>query len=364
VTLEDRIEGLIRERTCTRAEYHALRRYRSFQRRGGAPLPADFYLASACLNGAAVSDRLFPIEDVPEVPLLPPRARKGPAAGTNLDARFLNDYPSEWTCCPTCGGAERSPGPLIWRRCRYFDPRGRAAASPQHGGACLSGLPRHGQPQGPRPARGRPPLRPLQAPVHAEGRRDDARGRAVRAARVPGVRGTRTDPDHHRGRERGSPLRELQGHRQGLERVVGVRRAVRPRRADPDVRMRSTPMVVEGSMAGERRSGRATMRARTACSRSRPRGASSPSTTSTATRRTCAGGTSRPLPAVPPRNPGEGRDGARLPARAQRVVPPHAAGYYAWVYLGEELTREETRARMDELLARWSERPAGWPCRC
>jgi hypothetical protein len=53
VTLEDRIEGLIRERTCTRAEYHALRRYRSFQRRGGAPLPADFYLASACLNGAA-----------------------------------------------------------------------------------------------------------------------------------------------------------------------------------------------------------------------------------------------------------------------------------------------------------------------
>lgn len=30
---------------------------------------------------------------------------------------------------------------------------------------------------------------------------------------------------------------------------------------------------------------------------------------------------------------------------------PHAAGFYAWRYLGEELTRAETMARLDELLA-------------
>jgi hypothetical protein len=30
---------------------------------------------------------------------------------------------------------------------------------------------------------------------------------------------------------------------------------------------------------------------------------------------------------------------------------PYAAGWYAWSYLGEELTREETMARLDELLA-------------
>jgi hypothetical protein len=30
---------------------------------------------------------------------------------------------------------------------------------------------------------------------------------------------------------------------------------------------------------------------------------------------------------------------------------PYAAGWYAWSYLGEELTREETLARLDELLA-------------
>lgn len=29
---------------------------------------------------------------------------------------------------------------------------------------------------------------------------------------------------------------------------------------------------------------------------------------------------------------------------------PHAAGWYAWAYLGEELSREETMARLDELL--------------
>ena len=30
---------------------------------------------------------------------------------------------------------------------------------------------------------------------------------------------------------------------------------------------------------------------------------------------------------------------------------PYAAGWYAWIYLGEELTRDETMARLDELLA-------------
>lgn len=30
---------------------------------------------------------------------------------------------------------------------------------------------------------------------------------------------------------------------------------------------------------------------------------------------------------------------------------PYIAGYYAWKYLAEELTREETAARMEELLA-------------
>lgn len=30
---------------------------------------------------------------------------------------------------------------------------------------------------------------------------------------------------------------------------------------------------------------------------------------------------------------------------------PYVAGYYAWVYLGEDLTRQQTLARLDELLA-------------
>lgn len=30
---------------------------------------------------------------------------------------------------------------------------------------------------------------------------------------------------------------------------------------------------------------------------------------------------------------------------------PYVAAFYAWKYLGEELTREETEARLDELLA-------------
>ena len=45
--------------------------------------------------------------------------------------------------------------------------------------------------------------------------------------------------------------------------------------------------------------------------------------------------------------------------RMERVYPwphsewfrPYVAGYYAWTYLGEDLTREQVEARMDELLA-------------
>ena len=45
--------------------------------------------------------------------------------------------------------------------------------------------------------------------------------------------------------------------------------------------------------------------------------------------------------------------------RMERVYPwehsawfrPYVAGYYAWTYLGEDLSRRETLARLDELLA-------------
>jgi hypothetical protein len=34
-----------------------------------------------------------------------------------------------------------------------------------------------------------------------------------------------------------------------------------------------------------------------------------------------------------------------------RILRPYVAGYYAWTYLGEDLDRAETLARVDELLA-------------
>lgn len=45
-------------------------------------------------------ERLFDVEEIPEVPLfrVPRRSR-----GEN-DARFRNDYPPEWDCCQACGG--------------------------------------------------------------------------------------------------------------------------------------------------------------------------------------------------------------------------------------------------------------------
>jgi hypothetical protein len=59
-----------------------------------------------------VSDRLFDVEEYPEAPVLrPPRGRKGAAVGASLDARFLNDYPPEWRTCPGCEGSGRTyPG--------------------------------------------------------------------------------------------------------------------------------------------------------------------------------------------------------------------------------------------------------------
>lgn len=59
-----------------------------------------------------MSDRLFDIDEVPSVPLLREPRRKGAAYGASLDARFANDYPPEWSCCPTCEGAGKVFGEL------------------------------------------------------------------------------------------------------------------------------------------------------------------------------------------------------------------------------------------------------------
>lgn len=51
-----------------------------------------------------MSDTLFPADDF-EIPLLPePRARKGSAVGSWVDARFQNDYPPDWNRCSACEG--------------------------------------------------------------------------------------------------------------------------------------------------------------------------------------------------------------------------------------------------------------------
>ncbi len=61
-----------------------------------------------------MSDRLFDIEGVPEVPLFKePRRRASAARGVALDARFLNDYPPEWERCPTCQGKGWTWGEVI-----------------------------------------------------------------------------------------------------------------------------------------------------------------------------------------------------------------------------------------------------------
>lgn len=50
-----------------------------------------------------MSDRLFDIEGIPEIPLFrEPRRSRGES-----DARFRNEYPPEWDRCPRCGGRGR-----------------------------------------------------------------------------------------------------------------------------------------------------------------------------------------------------------------------------------------------------------------
>lgn len=47
-----------------------------------------------------LSDTLFSVEEIPEVPIFrPPRRSRGES-----DARFRGEYPPEWTCCPRCEG--------------------------------------------------------------------------------------------------------------------------------------------------------------------------------------------------------------------------------------------------------------------
>lgn len=57
-------------------------------------------------------DSLFPIEEVPEVPLIrEPRRRAEAAFGALRDERFQNDYPPDWDRCQACDGEGRTyPG--------------------------------------------------------------------------------------------------------------------------------------------------------------------------------------------------------------------------------------------------------------
>ena len=49
-----------------------------------------------------MDERLFPLDDVPEVPLVRRR-------GLLSDARFVNDYPPDWHRCTACDGTGYSP---------------------------------------------------------------------------------------------------------------------------------------------------------------------------------------------------------------------------------------------------------------
>jgi hypothetical protein len=48
--------------------------------------------------------RLFDVESIPEVPLFRPPRRALPARGTALDSRFKNDYPADWHRHESCSG--------------------------------------------------------------------------------------------------------------------------------------------------------------------------------------------------------------------------------------------------------------------
>lgn len=49
-----------------------------------------------------MTDRLFPLDDIPEVPLL--RVPRGSRGALISDERLGHDYPPEWDCCTRCGG--------------------------------------------------------------------------------------------------------------------------------------------------------------------------------------------------------------------------------------------------------------------
>jgi hypothetical protein len=52
-----------------------------------------------------VTDRLFDIEEIPEVPLFREPRRARAARGVAIDERFKNDYPADWHRCSSCGGS-------------------------------------------------------------------------------------------------------------------------------------------------------------------------------------------------------------------------------------------------------------------
>lgn len=59
-----------------------------------------------------MSDRLFSLDEVPEVPIFrPPAARKGARSGWQ-DERLSHDYPPEWERCTTCAGHGKVWGEL------------------------------------------------------------------------------------------------------------------------------------------------------------------------------------------------------------------------------------------------------------
>lgn len=62
-----------------------------------------------------MTERLFDIEIFPEVPVFREPRRAGAARGVALDARFQNDYPPEWDECLKCDGLgfRRPPGSMV-----------------------------------------------------------------------------------------------------------------------------------------------------------------------------------------------------------------------------------------------------------
>ncbi len=51
-----------------------------------------------------MGDRLFSIDEIPQVPLFREPRRAKAARGIAIDARFANDYPADWHRCGSCNG--------------------------------------------------------------------------------------------------------------------------------------------------------------------------------------------------------------------------------------------------------------------